>query len=328
MPVIKNIAHDIPFALVNALGGQPKTGATVTAYRCLDGGVQEAVEGTISELGNGQYLFAGVAGDFNANFTAGFLFVATGAVPVHILMQMQFFRPDISYDIPFLLINVDDSLGLIGALPTAYRCLDGGVQESVSGDFVELGNGQYVFRAEEEDFDANDIVGFMITATNAVPVHLVIDLLESYDVVGESPAAVVATYLTGVALMTVPSSAGDWPLYISYLRDEQGVKDNAGAIYNTTPVKDGRWMVDGSILQHYGIQIILRALTEETGWAKCNILANQLDSVVNVDVIKDGSTYRLHNISRMGGVNVLGEEMTTKRRKMFSMNFLVSLTKL
>jgi len=328
MPVTKNTAHDIPFALVNATDGQPKTGASVTAYRCLDGGVQESVEGTISELGNGQYLFAGAAGDFDADFTAGFLFVATGVVPVHILMQMQYFRPDIAHDIPFLLVNINTSLGLVGASPVAYRCLDGGVQEPVTGSFAELGNGQYLFQADEEDFDANDIVGFMITATNAVPVHLVIDLLESYDVVGDSPAAIIASYLTGVALMTVPSAGEDWPLYISYLRDEQGVKDNAGAIYNTSPVKDGRRMVAGTVLQHYGIQIIIRALIEETGWTKCNILANQLDSVVNVDVIKDGSTYRLHNVSRVGGINVLGEEMTTKRRKLFSMNFLVSLTKL
>ena len=329
MPVTKNMAHNIPFALVNASDGSPEIGATVTAYRSLDGDGQQSVSGIISELGNGQYLFEGEGEDFNANFTAGFLFISTGAVPVHILLQMQYFRPDTAYAIPFLLVSTNTGLGLTGATPVGKRCLDGGVQENVSGSFAELGNGQYLFQADVADFDANDIVGFLITAAGALPIHLIIDLLESYDVVGESPASVVASYLTGVALMSVPSAESDWPLYISYLRDDQGVKDNAGAIYNTTPTKDGRRMRVGTVLQHFGIQIIIRALSEETGWAKCNVLANQLDTVTNVDVLHtDGFTYRLHNISRMGGINPLGEEQTTKRRKLFSMNFLISMTKL
>lgn len=330
MPIPKNTAHDIPFALVSSLDGSVLTGAVVSAYRCLDGAVQASAGGSVVELGNGQYVFEGAAADFNADYTTGLLFTAPDAVPVHVLFQMTYFRKDTAYNIPFLLLDVGTSLGLTGATPVGKRCLDGGGQQSVSGTFMERGQGQYVFQATVADFNADDIVGFLITASGAVPVHLIIDLLESYtttDVLTDNPAAIIAHYLTGLALMSVPG-AGDWPLYISHLPDGDNVEDNAGAIYNTTPVKDGRWMVDGSRMQHYGVQITIRSLTEEEGWDKCNILAGQLDIVHNAQTIFDGTTYEIHNVTNPGGINSLGEEIGTKRRKLFTMNFLVSMSKL
>lgn len=328
MPITKNTTHDVPFALVSSLDGSAITGASVSAYRCLDGVAQESAAGSVIELGNGQYVFEGAAADFNADYTTGLLFTASGAIPVHVVFQMTYFRKNTTYNIPFLLININSGEGLIGASPAGKRCLDGAGQEAVTGTFVERGNGQYVFQASVEDFDAEDIVGFLITATNAMPMHLIIDLLESYattEVLTDNPAAVLANYITGLALMTVPSASGDWPLYISHLPDDS---DSAGAIYNTTPYKDGRRMVDGARLQHYGIQITIRSETEEEGWDKCNVISGQLDTVHNAETIFEGTTYQIHNVSMTGGINSLGDEIGTKRRKMFTMNFLVSLTKL
>lgn len=331
MPVRKNAAHDVPFALVDALDGSALTGASVSVYRCIDGAAQGSGGGSVVELGNGQYVYEGVAADFNGDYAVGLLFVASGGVPAHVLFQMTYFRKRTAYDIPFLLINDSNSLGLTGATPVGKRCLDGAAQENVSGSFIERGNGQYVFQAGVEDFNADDVVGFLITASGAVPVHLIIDLLESYmetSVLTDTPAAVIANYLTGAALMTVPSAAGDWPLYIESLPDGPGIENNAGAIYNTTPMKDGRYMGDGGVIQHYGVQITIRATTAEIGWDKCNILAEQLDSIHNEETILTGTTYEIHNVSRVGGINSLGNEPGTKRRKIFTMNFLTSITKL
>jgi len=327
MPIHKNTAHDIPFALVDSGDGSAMTGASVTAYCCLDGGVQKSAGGSVVELGNGQYVFEGVAADFNADYTTGLLFVAADSVPVHVVLQMTYFRKDTVYDIPFLLVNVNNSQGLTSATPSGVRCLDGGSQQSVSGAFVERGNGQYVFQATAADFDAEDIVGFLITAANAVPIHLIIDLLESYSataVLTDTPASVIANYVTGLALMTVPSASGDWPLYISNLPDRP---DSAGVVFNTTPVKDGRAMQGGGIVQHYGVQITIRSLDEEIGWDKCNILAGQLAAVHNAETILNGDTYIIHNVTIVGGVNSLGIEPGTKRRRVFTMNFLTDISK-
>lgn len=331
MPIHKNTLHDIPFILINKTTGGVLTGASITGYRSLDGNSQEIVDGIISEIGNGQYLFEGLAADFNGDFSTGLLFVSDNSIPVHILLQTTYFQKDTAYDIPFLLINTSTGLGLTGASPSGIRCLDGGVQSSVGGTFEELGNGQYVFHATAEDFGADDIAGFLIIATNAVPIHLIIDLLESYsatDYLLDTPASVIATWITGVGLMTAPSAGDSWPLYVSSLPDGNNVEDNAGVIYNTTPLKDARDMKTGEVTQHYGIQIVIRALDEETGWDKCNTIAGNLDALHNQLVSKDSNTYKIHNVSRSGGIGSLGFETGTKKRRLFSMNFLISLSKI
>ena len=145
------------------------------------------------------------------------------------------------------------------------------------------------------------------------------------DYLLDSPASVLASYIVGASLMSIPSEDDVWPLYVSTL--PEGV-DEAGAIYNTTPVKDGRVMDGGDTLQHYGVEIIIRALTEEAGWGRCVLIAEDLDTIFNETVIRDTVSYQICNISRVGGVNSLGQEEGTKRRRMFSMNFIMDLKEL
>jgi hypothetical protein len=71
----------IYFVLVNASSGAALTGATVTAYRALDGGSQASATGTTTELANGQYRFNLSQADTNADY-GSYLFTATNAVPV------------------------------------------------------------------------------------------------------------------------------------------------------------------------------------------------------------------------------------------------------
>lgn len=327
MPVQRNIAHDIPFVLLNRTTGAVLTGATITGYRVLDGGIQSAVEGSIVEKSNGQYLFEGVANDFNAEFTSGLLFTASNAIPVHILIQTGSFRKNIAYDIPFLLLNISSGAALTGASPTGKRCLDGGSQQNVSGTFVERGNGQYVFQAAVADFNASDIIGILITVAGGIALHLMIDLVESYissDTYADTPAAILREYLILQGLVTLPSVAGNWPMYVSSMPDGDNVDDNAGAAYNTTPIKDGRLMA-GAVIQHYGVQIKIRAVDETTGWNKCSAIAAEFDRVHNASVVHNGTTYLLENISQTTGINSLGTEPGTKRRELFTMNYIVTL---
>lgn len=78
----KNTAgQHLGFGLVVASTGAALTGATVTAYRVVDGAAQAAATGTVTEKGNGQYDFAPSAADLNGN-QVSFLFTASTAVPV------------------------------------------------------------------------------------------------------------------------------------------------------------------------------------------------------------------------------------------------------
>ena len=78
----KNTATQyIYFGLINATSGAALTGATVTAYRALDGNAQASATGTTTELGNGQYRFNLSQADTNAN-NGSYLVTATNAIPV------------------------------------------------------------------------------------------------------------------------------------------------------------------------------------------------------------------------------------------------------
>lgn len=79
----KNVAgQNLAFGLVSATTGAAVTGATVSAFRSIDGGAQASATGSVSEKANGQYNLALSQADTNGNHI-GVLLTATGAVPVH-----------------------------------------------------------------------------------------------------------------------------------------------------------------------------------------------------------------------------------------------------
>jgi len=141
----------------------------------------------------------------------------------------------------------------------------------------------------------------------------------------DSPASILASYITGQGIMSSPNTSSDWPLYVSHRPDEPG---DIGTIYDTSGIKDGRDMRTGAIEQHYGLQIVIRSESYEGGWNKINVLLSNLDSIFNTNVVKDDTTYTIHNVSRIGTINPLGYEKNTKRRHLFGANLLASITQL
>jgi len=208
MAFTKNSAAPLPFHLVAAATGLALPAVVPVGYRVLDGGVQAAVTGTISELGNGQYLLDGQADDFNADYTVGFLFTAAGAIPAHTLVQMSRFHKGIAYDIPFRLVTIADGSALTGAVVTGYRCIDGAAQGAAGGTFVERGNGQYVYQGVAADFNGDDTVGFLFTAANALPMHIAIDIEPALVVTGNKLRAKIYSILTTDAIINDPSYLG------------------------------------------------------------------------------------------------------------------------
>lgn len=326
MPFIPNKAHDIPFTLRDVNTGQGMTGASVTGYRVIDGGAQVSVSGSIVEKGNGQYLFEGVAADFNGSVNVGLLFTASGAVPSHLIIMLARFARSTAHDIPFLLINKNTGAGLTGASPTGYRVLDGGSQQSVSGSFRERGNGQYVFEGTAADFAATDVIGLLFTATNGLPVNLTLDLvrvLAETEALEHTPAVVLRQYIIDQSYAVLPSTGGSWPLYVASLPDGDDVELDALVLYDTTPVKWGRDMA-GPIAQDFGIELFGRSLTYDDGWDKMTAIANAMDSVHNQSVTVSSTDYQIDGITR-GGVSYLGQEQASERRYTFSLNMLITL---
>lgn len=77
----KNTAgQNLGFKMISTTTGLGVAGATVAAYRSIDGGAQATATGTATSQGNGQYTFALSQADTNGG-DISFMFVATGCVP-------------------------------------------------------------------------------------------------------------------------------------------------------------------------------------------------------------------------------------------------------
>ena len=142
-----------------------------------------------------------------------------------------------------------------------------------------------------------------------------------------SPAYIIKKYLVGEGLLVEPGDSGDWPAYVGILPDGKPdeVKNDIVACMDTSPVKDGRIMGTGENILHYGVQILLRSTAYNTGYAKMEALRASLESVNRDTIIISANTYRLENVTLTTGVVVVGQEEGSKRRELFSLNFLVTL---
>ena len=148
------------------------------------------------------------------------------------------------------------------------------------------------------------------------------------DLLLASPASILAAYIIDeMDKMSWPIEKDNWPLYISHMPDGDNVETNCGAIYDTSGVLDSRQM-DGRIPLHPGIQIRIRSKDYETGFAKIEDLASELDTIAfNLVTIATG-IYEIQNVSRTTNVVSLGIERGTKRRFLFTINYLLTMKKL
>jgi len=137
-----------------------------------------------------------------------------------------------------------------------------------------------------------------------------------------SPASILTAYIRDQGLMSDPADGNTWPLYISYLPD--GVENNAGSVNNTQGVKDGRLML-GTVIQHHGLELIIRSTVHNTGWAKMEAIATNIDSMLRTTITVDGEDYEIHSIKRDGIIETLGSESGTKKRQLFKSRFLMTV---
>jgi len=140
-----------------------------------------------------------------------------------------------------------------------------------------------------------------------------------------SPATILADYIIDeLDLMIRPDESGVWPLFISGMPDADEVDTNCGAIYDTSGTLDLRQM-NGYTPSHPGIQIKIRSQDYNTGYAKLEEVVDALSTVNRVLTIIGTQTFMVYNVKRTTPIVALGKEPGTKRRYLFTVNFLVTL---
>ena len=140
-----------------------------------------------------------------------------------------------------------------------------------------------------------------------------------------SPASILTYYIINtLAKMTDPSDGSAWPLFVQHMPPKPS---NAGSIYNTAGVTEQRQM-SGLVPIHQGIQIRIRAISEETGYAKIEDIASALGEIFEETVEIDPEEYVIQNASQTSDIVSLGIEEGPKRRFLFTVNFLLTLRKI
>jgi hypothetical protein len=76
-----------------------------------------------------------------------------------------------SQNFTFCLVLASSGAALVGGTASGFVTKDAGAQAAMSGSFTGQGNGQYNYAPTQGETNATD-VGFLITATGAIPVNI------------------------------------------------------------------------------------------------------------------------------------------------------------
>jgi len=140
-----------------------------------------------------------------------------------------------------------------------------------------------------------------------------------------SSADVVQQVLVALGLGVAPPAV-PWPVFVD---SDPDAPDSMISVWDTTGIKHGRVQVTGETQEHHGVMIRVRSDTHANGYAKARAIAVGIDEDVYQETVHLGaSTYLLHAITRVGDVNVLGKEVPTARRSLFTINALVFVQQL
>lgn len=144
-----------------------------------------------------------------------------------------------------------------------------------------------------------------------------------------SPAHVIRDLLVTLGLGTDPDDGGSWPIFVSR---EPNTPDSVITLYDTASRMQGRRMVNGITVEHYGIQVRVRDAGPTGAWVKANALAVALDQTIALDDVTvedtDGtgsSTYKVYTVSRVSGPLSLGKETPTSKRNLFTINAVAAI---
>lgn len=149
-----------------------------------------------------------------------------------------------------------------------------------------------------------------------------------------SPAEILRQHLIDEGSIHDPeettSAGSQWPGYVASLPEEAGVPDDAVAVYDTTPVLEGRLM-SGVQISHPGIQIRVRSLDYNAAFQKVQAICDHL-ATVSKQMVEMGAGeldedfLSLEAVTRTSGPISIGRDSTSQKRYFnFTANFTLTI---
>lgn len=142
------------------------------------------------------------------------------------------------------------------------------------------------------------------------------------DIADYSPADITSRVLIALGVLSAPDDGLSWPCFVN---GEPPDPDNIVTVYDTAGSDDGRSMIDGSVLGHYGINIRIRATKHTTGWNKARTIFDAISNDVYQHIVTIGAvSYLVWCFSKIGDILSVGKEPNSQRN-IFTLNALISV---
>jgi hypothetical protein len=145
----------------------------------------------------------------------------------------------------------------------------------------------------------------------------------------DSPAMVMQQAIINASLGTLPTvpqaQTTPWPVYCSL---EPDAPDNVVTVYDQAGQDDGREMIIGDRVIHYGIMVKFRAVDHPTGFPVAQAMADWIDRRINqMLVATNAATYVIWNMSRKTDVVMLGRDVPRTQRSLFSISATAAISR-
>lgn len=115
----------------------------------------------------------------------------------------------------------------------------------------------------------------------------------------------------GHAALPVAGTSVSWPAYVD---STPTAPDSLISVWGSDPKIDGRVSTDGEFMEHYGIQVSVRAGTRAAAWTKAQDIADFLAGVYLDTVTIAGTVYVIHALQKTSGPLPIGREPGTERQ--------------
>lgn len=140
------------------------------------------------------------------------------------------------------------------------------------------------------------------------------------------PADIIRYLLIDLGSGTLPTDNGAWPVYTA---NEPDLPDNCITTFNTTGSVQGRLQMNGLFVEKPGVQVRVRGISHQIGFAKGKTIEFKLDTEVYRDVVNIGANqYLVHAVTRSANLIFAGKDATSSKRFIFTLNLLVNLSQL
>lgn len=115
----------------------------------------------------------------------------------------------------------------------------------------------------------------------------------------------------GHAALPVAGTSVSWPAYVD---STPSAPDSIISVWGTESKTDGRVSTDGEFMEHFGIQVSIRAGTREAAWTKAQAIADYLAGVYLNSVTISSTVYVVHALQKTSGPLPIGREPGTERQ--------------